>query len=80
MSAAGHDDVRAAAALIVCRSRRARSALLGADPDEDRCAAIACVLADWLAQALRETGTDPKEVARRIVAASIRAEATEGAP
>ena len=50
-----------------------------ADPDPDRPAAIAAILAAWLAQVLRETGADPREFARQIVAESIADEAAQAA-
>ena len=109
MSPAGHDEVRAAAALLAIAAHhghpdapRLRAVVLGsaddsgvhlvghdadparlvwskADPDPDRSAAIAAVLADWLAQVLRDSGADPREFARQVVAESIAAEATEAA-
>lgn len=74
MKRAAHDDERAAA-LVACasRARSLRGAVLGADPD--RGAVIACILADWLAQVLRDTGTDPREFALRVISDSIRDEA-----
>ena len=54
-------------------------ARLAGHTDPDRCAAIACVLADWLAEVLRDGGTDPREFARQIVAESIAAEASQAA-
>jgi len=86
MSAAGHDDVRAAAALLAVAARdaddtrRLQTAVLGADPDADRLAGIACVLAVWLAGLLRMTGTEPRDFARQIIADSIGTEAAEDAP
>jgi hypothetical protein len=77
-----HDDVRAAAALLAtaaCGSRRLQAVVLDADPDQDCCAGIAMILADWLAQVLRRTGDDPREFARQVIAESIGAEAAEGA-
>ncbi len=89
MSPAGHDDVRAAAALLASTAcdtprwqatvRQLQAVVLGTDPDADRLAAIACVLAGWLAQVLREGGTEPKVFARQAIAESIRDEAEEGA-
>jgi hypothetical protein len=77
MSPAGHDDVRAAAALLACaaRARSLQGVVLGADPD--RGAVIACILAGWLAQVLREGGTDPREFALRVIGDSIATEAQE---
>lgn len=88
MSPAGHDDVRAAAALLASTAcdtprwqatvRQLQAVILnGLEPD--RLAAIACVLAAWLAQVLREGGTEPKVFARQVIADSIRDEATEEA-
>jgi len=83
MSPADHDDVRAAAALLAIaasgRGRRLRAVVLDADPDEDRSAAIAAVLAGWLVHVLRETGTDPVEFAKEVIAESVGQEAEEGA-
>jgi hypothetical protein len=82
VSAADHDDIRAAAALLAsaaCRWRAGQVAVLGADPDTDRSAAIAAMLARWLAWVLRETGTDPREFARQVIDESISLEATEDA-
>ncbi|MGH3162565.1 MAG: hypothetical protein ACRDOC_11810 [Streptosporangiaceae bacterium] len=77
MTPASHDDVRAAAALLACtaRARSLQPVVLGADPD--RGAVIACVLADWLAQVLRDTGIDPREFALRVIGDSIADEAEE---
>lgn len=77
---AGHDDVRAAAALVAiaahgARARPLRTAVLSADPD--RADVIACILADWLAGVLREDGTDPREFALRVIGDSIASEAGE---
>jgi hypothetical protein len=75
--------VRAAAALLAsaaCGSRRHEVIVLDADPDTDRSAAIARVLARWLACVLRETGTEPREFAKHVIAESIGAEAAEGTP
>jgi hypothetical protein len=74
-----HDDVRAAAALLACaaRARSLQPVVLGADPD--RSAVIACILADWLAQVLRDTGTEPREFALRVIGESIADEATQEA-
>jgi hypothetical protein len=82
MTAAGHDEVRAAAAMVAIAaigSRRLSAAVLGADPDADRRAGIACVLAGWLAQLLSDTGTDPRAFARQVIVGSIRDEAEAGA-
>ena len=82
MRPADHDDVRAAAALLATtatRSRRLQALVLDADPDHDHQAAIAAVLAGWLVHVLRETGTDPVEFARQVIAESIGQEAEEGA-
>ncbi len=81
---AGHDEVRAAAALLAIAAHDGRAgylsaAVLGADPDTDRPAAIATILAAWLAQVLRDGGTDPRWFARQAIAGSIAEEATEGA-
>ena len=85
MTPAYHDEVRAAAALVAIaargrRGRGARAVVLDADPDTDRSASIACVLAEWLAQVLRDAGTDPVEFAKQVIAKSVGAEATEGTP
>ena len=85
MSHADHDDVRAAAALLAIAAtgrgrRRLQALILDAEPDQDRCAAIACVLAGWLVHVLRATGTEPREFAKQVIAESIGAEATEDAP
>jgi hypothetical protein len=86
VSATGHDDVRAAAALLAVAARdaddtrRLQTAVLGADPDADRLAGIACVLAVWLAELLRATGTEPRDFARQVIADSIGIEAAEDAP
>ncbi len=88
MSPASHDDVRAAAALVASAAcdtprwqatvRQLQAVILdGLEPD--RCASIACVLAAWLAQVLREGGTEPKVFALQAIAESIRHEAEEGA-
>jgi hypothetical protein len=79
--------MRAAAALTGCAARRwhrARPAvrqleviLLGADPAVDRAAAIAVVLAGWLAEQLHEAGADPRDFARAVIAASVADEAAE---
>jgi hypothetical protein len=53
--------------------------VLGADPDADRLAGIAVVLAGWLAELLRATGAEPRDFARQIIADSIAAEAAEDA-
>ena len=88
MSPADHDDVRAAAALLACAAcdtprwqatARQLQALILDGLEPDRCGAIACVLAAWLAQVLRETGTEPRDFARQVIADSIRDEATEEA-
>jgi hypothetical protein len=82
MSAADHDDMRAAAALLTTtasRSRRLQAVVLGADPGTDRSAGIAVVLAFWLAYVLRKTGTDPRVIAKEIITASIGIEAEEAA-
>lgn len=87
VSAARHDETRAAAALLAIAARdqeahrrRLCTAVLGADPDEDRIASVACILSWWLAAALRKTGSDPAEFAKHVIADSIGEEATEGAP
>ena len=54
--------------------------MLDADPDPGRIAGIACVLAGWLADALAETGGDPRAFARQAIADSIAAEAAESTP
>ena len=88
MNPASHDDVRAAAALLASTAcdtprwqatvRQLQAVILdGLEPDH--CGAIACVLAAWLAQVLREGGTEPKVFARQAIAESIRDEAEEGA-
>ena len=41
---------------------------------------MTCVLAGWLVHVLRETGTEPREFAKQVIAESIGAEATEDAP
>jgi hypothetical protein len=79
--AAGHDEVRAAAALVAIAaigSPRLSAAVLRADPDPDRSAGIACVLAGWLARALTDAGTEPRAFARQMIADSIRDEAEAG--
>ena len=80
MSPAGHDERRAAAALLALaahgdRADHLRAAVLGTD----HAAGIAAVLAHWLAQVLRDGGTDPREFARQIVAESIADEASQAA-
>lgn len=87
MSTAGHDDVRAAAALVAIAAARDRGRHLRAvvldldlDPDPGHLAAIAHVLATWLAEVLRETGIEPKAFARQVITDSIGAEAAEGTP
>jgi hypothetical protein len=87
MSPAGHDAVRAAAALLAVAgcppgydTSPLLAAVLAADPDPARLAGIAVVLAGWLADALAETGTEPRDFARRVIADSIGAEAAEGTP
>jgi hypothetical protein len=82
MSAADHDDIRAAAALLASAASRWRAgqvAVLGADPDTDRSAAIAAMLARSLAWVLHHVGKDPYEFAQEVIAESIRLEATEDA-
>lgn len=84
MTPAGHDEVRAAAALLALaatwpRGRALRAAVLGADPGADHRAAVACVLADWLAHVLRDAGTDPVWFAKQAIAESIAEEATQAA-
>lgn len=81
-----YDEGRAAAALLAIADRddhpdvpSLRAVVLGADPGTDRPAAIAAILAAWLAQVLRETGADPREFARQIVAESIADEAAQAA-
>ena len=54
--------------------------MLDADPDPERLAGIACVLAGWLADVLAESGDDPRAFARRAIADSIAAEAAESPP
>ena len=81
---AGHDEVRAAAALLALaatwpRGRALRAVVLGADPGEDQAAAVAAVLAHWLAQVLRDGGTDPVEFAKQAIADSVAEEATQAA-
>jgi hypothetical protein len=74
-----HDDIRAAAALLACTaigSRRYQALVLDG-LDADRCAAIALVLARWLAVMLRGTGTDPIEFAKSAISGSIASEANE---
>jgi hypothetical protein len=81
-AAAGHDEVRAAAALVAIAATGSQllpAAVLGADPDTDRCAGIAWVLAGWLARMLSETGTEPRAFARHVIAGSVRDEAEAGA-
>lgn len=78
MSPAGHDEVRAAAALLAIaaagdRGRPLRAAVL--DVDQDRQAVIAGVLADWLASVLRDAGTDPVWFAKEAIAESVATEA-----
>ena len=84
MTPADHDDMRAAAALLAIaatgRGRRLSAVILDADPDQDRSAAIARILAGWLARVLRETGTEPKVFAKEVIGISLAAEATEDAP
>jgi hypothetical protein len=87
VSPAGHDDVRAAAALLAVAgcppgydASPLLAAVLDADPDPARLAGIACVLAGWLADALTETGTEPRDFARRVIADSIGTEAAESTP
>jgi hypothetical protein len=78
MTAAGHDEVRAAAALVAIAAtgdRRLPAAFLGADPGTDRSAGIACVLAGWLANLLTCAGTEPRAFARQVIADSVRDEA-----
>lgn len=81
MTPGRHDDVRAAAAMVAIaardRARPLRAVILGADPD--RAEVIACILADWLAQVLRDTGTEPREFALRVIGESIADEATQEA-
>ena len=82
MTPAYHDEVRAAAVLlaIAARGRRGRglrAVVLDADPDTDRSAAIAVVLAEWLAEVLRDAGTDPVWFAKQVIAESIGVEAAE---
>jgi hypothetical protein len=86
VSADSHDDVRAAAALLAVAGcppgydvRPLLAAVLAADPDPDRLAGIAVTLADWLADTLTRTGTQPRDFARQIIADSIAAEAAEDA-
>ncbi len=84
MSPAYHDEVRAAAALLALAAtwpsgRRLRAVVLGADPDEDQAAAVACILAHWLAHVLRDGGTDPVWFAKQAIADSIAEEATQAA-
>jgi hypothetical protein len=76
------DDVRAAAALLACTaigSQRLQQLIL-TDIDDSRSAAIAVVLAYWLAEAFREYGADPVAFARQAIADSIADEATGGTP
>jgi hypothetical protein len=85
VSAESHDDIRAAAALLAIaasgsRARPLLAAVLDADPDPDRLAGIACVLAGLLADVLAHTGNDPREFARQIIAHSIGTEAAESTP
>jgi hypothetical protein len=90
VSPAGHDDVRAAAALLAIAAsggHRDRPAALGAILGTDAgggdasisTACIAWTLAEWLAQVLRDGGTDPRAFALQVIAESIGAEATEAA-
>jgi hypothetical protein len=88
MSPAGHDDVRAAAALLAIAAsggHRDRPAALGAILGTDAgggdapTACIAWTLAAWLAQVLRDGGTDPRWFALQVIAESIADEATQGA-
>ena len=80
MTPAYHDEVRAAAALVAVaaardRGRHLRSVVLDADPDADRAAGIAAVLAGWLVQVLRDAGTDPVWFAKQVISESLAAEA-----
>ena len=54
--------------------------VLDPDPDPGHLAGIAYVLANWLAEVLRETGTEPKAFAKQAITDSIGAEAAEGTP
>lgn len=83
MSPDVHDDMRAAAALLATTARRDRhlqAVVLGDDLGRDQLARIARVLALWLAYVLNATGTSPREIAREVIAESIRIEAAEGTP
>jgi len=85
MTPAYHDEVRAAAALLAIaaakdRGRHLRAVVLDAEPDADHRAGVADILASWLAEVLRDAGTDPVWFAKQVIAESIGAEAesTEG--
>ena len=85
MTADVHDDVRAAAALLALaaswpRGRRLRAVVLDAEPGAERSAAIAWVLARWLAEMLRDAGTDPVWFAKEAIGISLAAEAAEDMP
>jgi hypothetical protein len=84
VSPAGHDEVRAAAALLATTAHGSRgdhllpAILDGLDPGQ--LAAIAAILAHWLVHALADAGTDPVDFAKQAIADSIAAEAAEGTP
>ncbi len=83
MTGRQHDELRAAAALLAiaaCDWHDGQAVLLGADPDTDRRAGIACLLAYWVVGVIREAGLDPRAFARDTIADSLAAEATEGTP
>ncbi len=80
MTPAYHDEVRAAAALLAIaaargRGRHLRAVVLDADPDADHGAGVADILAGWLAEVLRDAGTDPVWYAKQVIAESLAAEA-----
>ena len=79
MTAPAHDDVRAAAALLACTATGSPGtvAVMLDGLDAPRAAAIAAVLAGWLANQLGESGTSPRDFALGVIAGSIAAEAAD---